>query len=363
MQQRLSERKKNGMEKKYRAELDIYSGIAIIFVVVLHTNAYYLMNVLKLNSYIESGFLLDIIDKIVHISVPMFIFIAGYKYMMNNQKETYREYFRKKILNVFKPFFLVSFFYLSYHWIDIFLKRLEYTGVYDVQYAVEGFVKGFFRMFIGYNFAYQFWYIPMYLCVCLTYPLFRRYLKNTGLRLMLFISLAVVWEVIVLMGIPFLSNNPYPLSFIYYFFIYELGCIFCSFKSYQKNPSIIILLYIVMLIFVCTNTRSAYNRLVYDLVFVPVAVTAYYHIAAWIKENRILTYLGRYSFYIYIFHEPLVLSNLSRHLLSDGLYKSYFTAVILGVVSVVTSIIVYRLISVSPLKKAIIAGQQRNFGA
>jgi len=349
------------MLKKYQAELDVYSGIAILFVVLLHSNAYYLVNVLKLNSYIKGGFLLNIIDKIVHISVPMFIFIAGCKYMMNNQNETYREYFKKKMLNVFKPFFIVSFFYLSYHWIDVFFKRLMNTGVYDVQYVAEGFAAGFIRMFIGYNFAYQFWYIPMYLLVCLTYPFFRKYLKNTSLRLVFFIGLAIVWEVIVLMRIPFLSNNPYPLAFIYYFFIYEIGCLFYSFKLSQKCPNNIILLYIVMLIIVCTFTKPVYNRLIYDLVFVPAAVAAYYYIALWIKENRVLMDLGRHSFYIYIFHEPLVLSNLSRQLLRRGLYKSYFTAVMLAVISIVISIIVYKLISISSLKKDILAGRQQNF--
>lgn len=345
--------------KKYQAELDIYSGIAILFVVILHSNAYYLANVLKRNAYIEAGFLLNSIDKVVHVAVPMFIFIAGYKYMMNNQNESYREYFMKKLLNVFKPFFLVSFFYLSYHWIDIFFKRLANTGVYDVQYAVEGFVSGFARMFIGYNFAYQFWYIPMYLLICLIYPLFRRYLKNTSLRLMFFIGLAIVWEVIVLLGIPFVANNPYPLAFIYYFFIYELGCIFYSLKPSVKRSNIMILLYMAMLVIVCTYTKAVYNRLIYDLVFVPTAVAAYYYIALWLKENRLLMDLGRYSFYIYLFHEPLVLSNLSRQLLRRGLYKSYLTAVILAAISVVVSIIIYKLISLASTRKDLLAGRQR----
>lgn len=339
------------MLKKYRVELNIYSGIAILFVVLLHSNAYYLSNVLKLSSYVDSGFLLNFIDKVVHISVPMFIFIAGYKYMMNNQKETYREYFMKKLLKVFKPFFIVSFFYLSYHWIDVFRRRLIYTGVHDVQYAAEGFVSGFARMFIGYNFAYQFWYIPMYLFVCLTYPFFRKYLKNASLRLAFFIGLAVLWEVIAMARIPALANKPYPLAFIYYFFIYELGCLFYSFKPSQKVSGIIVLLYIIMLIVVSTLPTPEYSRLIYDLIFVPVAVTAYYYIAVWVKENRILKMLGKYSFYIYIFHEPLVLSNLSRHLLRSGLYTAYHTAVMLAAVSIGISIIIYKLISISPLKK------------
>lgn len=350
------------MPKKYRAELDIYSGIAIIFVVILHSNAYYLANVRKLSSYIQAGFLLNSIDKIVHAAVPMFIFIAGYKYMMNNQNESYREYYRKKLLNVFKPFFLVSFFYLSYHWIDIFFKRLANTGVHDVQYVVEGFTSGFFRMFVGYNYAYQFWYIPMYLLVCLTYPLFRRYLKSTSLRLLFFIGLAIVWEVIVLLGIPFLANNPYPVAFIYYFFIYELGCIFYSVKPSAKLSNIIILLYLAMLAVVCIYTRPIYNRLLYDMVYVPTAVAAYYYIALWLKENRTLLILGKYSFYIYLFHEPLILTNLSRQLLRRGMYRSYLTAVILAVISIVVSIIIYKLVSMVSARRDIQVGRQRSIG-
>lgn len=332
------------MLKKYQSELDIYSGIAILFVVILHSNAYYLSNVLKLGSYIKGGVLLNFVDNVVHIAVPMFIFIAGYKYMMNNQKDTYRQYFKKKLINVFKPFFIVSTFYLTYHWIDVFIKRLMYTGVYDIQYVAEKFLAGFVRMFFGYNFAYQFWYIPMYLFISLTYPFFYKRLKNPKLRLAFFISLAIGWELIAFMGIPYLSNNPYPLKFIYYFFLYDMGCAFYNRKAFRIKPGIWILLYLLMLSVVCIVKQPLQNRLIYELIYIPIAVIAYYYIALLIRENSLLIYLGKYSFFIYLFHEPLVLSVLSRYLLRNGLYKAYSTAVFLALVSIAISIVIYKVI-------------------
>ncbi len=339
------------MLKKYQAELDIYSGIAILFVVILHSNAYYLSNVLKLSSYIEGGVWLNFIDKVVHIAVPMFIFIAGYKYMMNNQEDTYIKYFMKKMKNVFKPFFITSTFYLSYYWAKVFITRFIYTGVYDIQYVAQHFVIGFMRMFVGYNFAYQFWYIPMYLFICLSYPFFYKHLKNSYLRFILFISLAIIWEILVSMQIPYISNNPYPLRFIYYFFIYELGCIFYCYKTSKIMPIILTLLYIFLLIIVFTVKQPLCNRLIYELLFIPVSVITYYYIALLIKKNYILMLLGKYSFFIYLFHEPLVLSSLSRYLLKNGLYKSYFTTIFLTVLSMVISIIIYYLISKIFFKK------------
>lgn len=333
--------------------MDVYSGIAILFVVILHSNAYYLANILKLNSYIKGGILLNFVDKVVHISVPMFIFIAGYKYMMNNKKDTYHDYFMKKIRYIFKPFFIISTFYLCYHWTDVFFKRLMYTGVYDIHYVTDKFVIGFLKMFMGYNFAYQLWYIPMYLLICVTYPVFYKHIKNTKLRLLFFLCLAMLWEVIVLLHIPFLSNNPYPLVFIYYFFIYEIGCLFYTYKLHLKSSSIPIILYILMLFVMCTIKQPIYNRLVYELIFTPVAVIAYYYIALSIRDNFILKYIGQYSFFIYLFHEPLVLSNFSRFLLRHGLYKSYFMTVFLAIISIIFSVVIYKLISIGFLRKAV----------
>ena len=337
--------------KEHRSELEVYSGIAILFVVFLHSNAYYLTNILKLGSYVSAGMFLNFIDKIVHVAVPMFIFIAGYKYQMNNKNDTYREFFIKKFNGVFKPFFFISTFYLFYFWCNVFYLRLIYNGKAEVQFVILNLIKNFFRMFLGYNFAYQFWYIPMYLLIVLSYPIVARYIKNINSRFVFYFTLAITWEIIACLKIPYINNNPYPIKFIYYFFLYELGCIFYSKNSKNINPKPVMLLYILLLIATSLMKNALYTRLLYELIFVPISVMAFFYISLKIKDNKLLIYLGKNSLYIYMLHEPLVLSVISRYLLRHGLYRFGVLAPMIAILSIILSIVIYNcLIRIPALK-------------
>lgn len=348
--------------KEHRSELNVYSGIAILFVVLLHSNAYYLANILKLSSYLSRGMFLNIVDKIIHVAVPMFIFIAGYKYQMNNKDDPYGEFIMKKLNSVFKPFLIISTFYLFYHWIDVFCKRLIYTGNADVQYAATNLVRNFFRMFLGYNFAYQLWYIPMYLMVVLAYPIIAGYIKDIKLRFVFYFMLAIAWEVIISLRLPYINNNPYPLVFIYYFFIYELGCIFYSYKLNNRSPKLIALLYISLLVTASLLKNATYTRFLYDLIFVPISVITFYYISQKLKDNKLLTYLGRKSFYIYLLHEPFMLSVISRNLLRHGLYRYGVLVPIIAIVSVMLSILVYECLIRIPVVKTIFKTERKAKG-
>ncbi|MGE5678487.1 MAG: acyltransferase family protein [Pseudomonadota bacterium] len=308
------------MEKK-RTELQVYSGIAILFVVILHSNAYYLMNVVKLPSYIQSSLFIHIVDRIVHAAVPMFIFAAGFKYEMNNRNEGYKEFFLKKYRGIFRPFFYASTFYLLYKWTNVYIRRMAVYNTVDMDYILNNAIKEFFRMFLGYNFAYQLWYIPMYLFIILSYPIIRKYLKNEKIRFGSFLLLAVIWETVSNLGIPSIANNPYPLLFIYYFFLYEIGCMFYSKGYYARSPILVVPLYFALLAFVAFMPKVLLVRVVSDLLLYPVSTVFFYYVSVWLKECKPLIILGNYSFYIYLFHEPLILSTTSRYLLKHGLYR------------------------------------------
>ena len=308
------------MERK-RTELQVYSGIAILFVVILHSNAYYLMNVVKLQAYIQSSLFIHIVDRIVHAAVPMFIFAAGFKYEMNNRNDTYQEFFLKKYKGIFRPFFYTSTFYLLYKWVNVYFRRMAAYNTVDMGFILGNAIKEFFRMFLGYNFAYQLWYIPMYLFIILSYPIIRKYLKKGKVRFGFFLLLAVLWEIVSNLGIPAIANNPYPLLFIYYFFLYEMGCMFYSKGCYAKASGPVILLYFALLAFVALVPAVLIVRVVSDLLLYPVSTIFFYYAAVWLKKCKPLIILGKYSFYIYLFHEPLILSVTSRYLLNHGLYR------------------------------------------
>ena len=58
-------------------ELEILSGISIVFVVLLHSNAYYITHILNISSYIYGGFTENILSNLIFSAVPIFIFISS----------------------------------------------------------------------------------------------------------------------------------------------------------------------------------------------------------------------------------------------------------------------------------------------
>ena len=56
-------------------ELDILSGIAIIMVVLIHADRFYVRTVLNLDSYLNAGIGVNILDNLIWAAVPIFIFI------------------------------------------------------------------------------------------------------------------------------------------------------------------------------------------------------------------------------------------------------------------------------------------------
>ena len=128
-------------------ELQVFSGIAILLVVLLHSNAFYLTNILKLEAYTQANFWVKLLNNIVVNAVAMFIFIAGYKYALNNTEDNYKEYVLKKIKNIFKPFIVLSIIFL-----------IRNIIIYPESYAgTEYITKHITNIFIGINPAYHLW--------------------------------------------------------------------------------------------------------------------------------------------------------------------------------------------------------------
>lgn len=151
--------------RKVFKELDVYSGIAIIFVVLIHANAYYLTSVLNLRTYAESGFFLTTIDQIIHGAVPMFIFISGFKFNLSKTKHyNYRTFAKSRLLRVLVPFIVISVFFILFN----NLKGSTFDVV-SLTAIMTNIVDDFIMIFYGFNYVYPLWYIPMYLLVILIY--------------------------------------------------------------------------------------------------------------------------------------------------------------------------------------------------
>lgn len=266
--------------REKKSELEIYSGIAILFVVIIHCNAYYIKNIndIKIPIYIE------IISNIVDIAVPMFIFIAGYKYYLNNTYDNYNIYCKKKIHKVMKPFLVISILFI----LKSILIEYENPSALDL-------IKRMMTIFIGYNDAYQLWYIPMYLFIALSYPIIYKNIKSDTLRYVLIALVIIVYEILST-KFRFLLNHPF--DFIYYLIFWEIGVSFAKQEIYsklRKYEVLIVCIYIVLSIVIPKLSKY---------IIYPIGAISYYFISMRLKNIKILEVLGKYSFYIYLLHAP-----------------------------------------------------------
>ena len=141
-------------------ELEVFSGIAILCVVLIHCNGYYLLNILNLETYGQAHFYTRLLDNFVHGAVPMFIFISGYKYALNNINDNYKEFVLKKVKMVIKPFIIINMCF-------VIKNIINYPNYYNLKTIIAEIIW----IFIGHSVAYQLWYIPMYIFIVVTYPI------------------------------------------------------------------------------------------------------------------------------------------------------------------------------------------------
>ncbi|KKY02239.1 hypothetical protein VN21_04240, partial [Paraclostridium benzoelyticum] len=163
-------------------ELEAYSGIAIICVVLIHSNAYNLLKILHLKSYIEGPFYMRLVDNLIHASVPMFIFISGYKFALNDKNKVYKNLVSKKLRFIIKPFLVLSTIY-------ILLKFMFNTNDVNLHIVLNQFLN----IFKGYNIAFQLWYVPLYIFISMTYPILYRCIDNDLFRVITIIIVIILW--------------------------------------------------------------------------------------------------------------------------------------------------------------------------
>lgn len=325
---------------KRLSELQVFSGIAIILVVLIHSLSFYLTNVLNLTAYTDAGFLIRLVQNIIYSAVPMFVFIAGYKYALNNIGDDYKEYLVKKVRGVLKPFIVIS----------LMLLIKDIIGYPGYLRNSSDMILSFLRIFIGINPAYQLWFIPMYLLLSLTYPFLYKTFKNEKGRIAFIIALVLIQR---LLGSNIDFFNAQPFKFIYYYLFYEMGVLFFKLNLKEKlrrYDLIIIALYIIAILLVSKITRPFLHKQIqlYGLSFL--SITAFYFMSIRVSSNKVLNFLGKESFGIYLFHEPFILTSIANALVIAGKYISILGVFVVALLTIVVSILIIEIIKNSFLK-------------
>ena len=326
--------------KNWAPELQSLSGLAIIFVVLIHATAYYLFSVLHKTSFEEIDFATRLVDNLIHGAVPMFIFISGYKYALNNIEKSYKEYAISRTNKVIKPFLIISMIFFIK---DIML-NLESLNI-------RNSVINFFRIFIGYNIAYQLWYVPMYLFIILTYPILHKLIKNEKVRIVFVVGIVII-QYSLSWYIELLASHPF--DFVYYYLFFYMGLVFCKYdikSKFEKWDIKIITIFVIVALIITLNPINELCGQLKRFVLWPMSVGAYYFLAIRIKDNRLLQYLGKYSFYIFLLHEPIFCTKISYIFKSMGIYNSVTISFIIGILTMGITILTYKIIEKTSIKK------------
>ena len=173
-------------------------------------------------------------------------------------------------------------------------------------------IKRFIVIFLGYNDAYQLWYVPMYLSIVLIYPFIYKTITNDKFRLLIIFTITCVYKFLSI-RFNFLSNHPF--DFIYYFIFYEIGVICETYKLGElgrKYKMISVILYSLLVIIISINQMSKLQIIIQNYMIYPVGVITYYFISMKLKYSKILNYLGKYSFYIFLLHEPVINTSMCK---------------------------------------------------
>ena len=208
------------METKRQPELTAMTGMAIVMVLFIHAGASCLGNCFPGMSYLQAGKLLHVFSLLVSPAVPMFIFLAGYKFALRDKETSYPAWLRKRLPRVLMSFFIINtLFWLldSIVWMDSFDPIL--------------LLKTYISSWMGNTVAYPLWYIPMYCCVIVACPLVCRVIPNGMIRLILYFLMGAVQQTAAV-TLPVLDGKPW--MFVAYPLFFELGIWACE-KNWSEK--------------------------------------------------------------------------------------------------------------------------------
>lgn len=325
-------------------ELDILSGIAIIMVVLIHADRFYVRTVLNLDSYLNAGIGVNILDNLIWAAVPIFIFISGYKYYLNiistNQNCFY--FIKKQLSKILPLFLLISFIFICLN----SFKLLFVQNIPLVNVLIQASIS-FLKIFFGYNIAYQLWYIPLYFFIIILYPLIKKIVPNDLIR---FILLAILSITVICLGL--LS---YPIKFFYYLIFFELGVQFSKYQFHHRISLLLNLCIVIAVVFTCTiNKIPSIDTFLKHLILNPVMVIFYWKLSFLVSNNSILLKLGKYSFYIFLFHEPIIVRGISELINSTVVYSSFAYVFMVTGLSIIVTLLYVKIYLYGKSKRVII---------
>lgn len=282
------------MESKKQPELTTMTGMAIVMVLLIHASASYLGTFFPGMSYLQAGKLLHLFSQLISPAVPMFIFLAGFKYALRDMNTAYGTWLKKRLPRVLMSFFIINtLFWLldSIVWMD----KFDFTLL----------LKTYISSWMGNTVAYPLWYIPMYCCVIIACPLVGRVVRNSQTRLILYFAIGAAQHVLE-SYIPLAGEKPF--MFLAYPLFFELGiyAFESDWRTRWNNKHILPSIYVAVLVVVTFVFPQAFAIGITEYLCEILGVMAYYVISISLRNSKPLHKIAAYAYPIFLLHEPVV---------------------------------------------------------
>ena len=260
------------MPKQTRADLTMLSGIAILFVLIIHACASCLSYLFPGKGYPEADIFLRTCYNFVISAVPIFIFISGTKFAIHDAETTYFLLLKKRLPRVLMSFFIINTFF----WIiDSFIWMESFSPVL--------LCKTYISSWLGNTVAYPLWYIPMYCCVIIVCPLLYKVINSNWMRFFLYLIIGLMqhllassFSILVAILSIFSDSNSFFWSSYVRYILLEIG-----------------------------------GTLVYCI------------LALSLKKNKLLIFFGENSYPLFLLHEPVIGRSWGKLLIKFGITHSF----------------------------------------
>ncbi len=205
---------------KYRSAL---MGFAAIFIIVFHTTLY-CSDIYTLDSFINTLFFR--IMNCVNIGVEIFLFVSGVGlYFAYEKQPRFKDYYIKRILNVYMLFFICNIF--KYIFYDILIHK------YDFKIFIEDLFG--LNFILGRNNSG--WYVVFAMILYLVYPIIYKItkkLENSKWNTVVWFSVILVWFIflIIIRNTKFYESHEVALTRVP---IFLLGCYAGSLVKQKKE--------------------------------------------------------------------------------------------------------------------------------
>ena len=176
---------------------------------------------------------------------------------------------------------------------------------------------------------------------------FKKIVPNDLIR---FILLAILSITVICLGL--LS---YPIKFFYYLIFFELGVQFSKYQFHHRISLLLNLCIVIAVVFTCTiNKIPSIDTFLKHLILNPVMVIFYWKLSFLVSNNSILLKLGKYSFYIFLFHEPIIVRGISELINSTVVYSSFAYVCMVTGLSIIVTLLFVKIYLYGKSKRVII---------